>query len=55
MARQTANNVLDSIDEQLIAIKVEPKFDKETVSESMTQSEPKYEIQHDPYHEATLV
>ena len=48
----TANTVLDTIEEQLI---VELKHDKESVSETMTLSEPKYEIKNDPYHEATLV
>ena len=31
------------------------KHDKESVSETMSLSEPKYEIKRDPYHEATLV
>ena len=31
------------------------KHDKVSVSETMSQSEPKYEIKRDPYHEAKLV
>ena len=34
---------------------MELKHDKESVSETMSLSEPKYEIKRDPYHEATLV
>ena len=43
---------MDTIEEQLI---VDLKHDKESVSETMSMSEPKYEIKKDPYHEATLV
>ena len=51
-AGRTANTVLDTIEEQFI---VDLKHDKESVSETMSLSEPKYEIKRDPYHEATLV
>ena len=51
-AERTANTVLDTIEKQFI---VDSKHDKVSVSEAMSQSEPKYEIKRDPYHEAKLV
>ena len=51
-AERTANTVLDIIEEQVI---VDLNHDKVSVSEAMSQSEPKYEIKRDPYHEAKLV